>query len=155
MSFAELLNPDEVELQDHYPNAAEHAADGIVHAIGVVLALIGGGALFAAAMVHGGATIAGAVALQIPPDRVADLAAPPEAFLGQRVAEVLPADVALETEATIACVLASGGTETIEYTLELGGSSRDFEARLGPVGPDEVVACVSQGQQSILAHLSS
>ena len=75
-------------------------------------------------------------------DRVADLAASPEAFLGRRVAEVLPADVAIETEATIARVLASGGTETIEYTLGLSGGARDFEARLGPVGPDEVVAVV-------------
>jgi len=50
--------------------------------------------------------------------------------------------VASEVEATIARVLASGGTETIEYTLELSGDSRDFEARLVPGGPDEVVAVV-------------
>jgi PAS domain S-box-containing protein len=75
-------------------------------------------------------------------DRVTDLVVPPEAFLGRRIAEVLPADVAIEAEATIKRVLASGGTETIEYTLDLSGDSRDFEARLVPVGPDEVVAVV-------------
>jgi two-component system, sensor histidine kinase and response regulator len=75
-------------------------------------------------------------------DRVTDLAVPPEAFLGRRIAEVLPADVAIEAEATIERVLASGGTETIEYTLDLGGNSRNFEARLVPGGPDEVVAVV-------------
>lgn len=63
MSFADLMNPDECELREHYPNEAERNADGIVHAIGVVLALVGGGALFTAAMVYEGATIAGAVAL--------------------------------------------------------------------------------------------
>src|SRR5215212_1674204 len=75
-------------------------------------------------------------------DRVTELPAPPEVFLGRRVAEVMPADVAIMTEATIAKVLTSGGTETIEYTLEMGGSSRDFEARLVPGGLDEVVAVV-------------
>ena len=65
-------------------------------------------------------------------DRITDLAAPPEVFLGRRVAEVLPADVASVVEATIERVLASGGTETIEYTLDLSGQL----ARLrGPVGP--------------------
>ena len=63
MSISHLFEPDEDELVEHYPNSAEHAADGIVHAIGIVLALIGGGVLFSVAMVHGGATIAGAVAL--------------------------------------------------------------------------------------------
>src|SRR4051794_6275560 len=71
-----------------------------------------------------------------------DLAAPPEAFLGRRVAEVLPEDVAITTEAAVDRVLASGGTETIEYTLDLGGDARDFEARLVAVGSDEVVAVV-------------
>src|SRR5215212_11676431 len=75
-------------------------------------------------------------------DRMTDLVVPPEVFLGRRVAEVMPADVAIMTEATIAKVLASGGTETIEYTLDMGGSSRDFEARLVPGGLDEVVAVV-------------
>src|SRR5215212_10456088 len=75
-------------------------------------------------------------------DQVSDLAVPPELFLGRRVAEVLPADVASETEAMIERLLASGGTGTIEYTLDLSESSRDFEARLVPVGPDEVVAVV-------------
>jgi len=63
MAFADLLNPDEHELREHYPNSAEHAADGIVHAIGIALALIGGGVLFAMALVNEGSTIATAVAI--------------------------------------------------------------------------------------------
>ncbi len=63
MSLSDLLKPDEMEMADHYPNRAEHAADGIVHAIGMVLALIGGGVLFSVAMVNDGSTIASAVAL--------------------------------------------------------------------------------------------
>src|SRR5215207_5910476 len=75
-------------------------------------------------------------------DQVTALAAPPETFLGHRIAEVLPADVAIGAEATINRLLASGGTETIEYTLDLSENPRDFEARLVLVGPDEVVAVV-------------
>src|SRR5215212_5523618 len=47
-------------------------------------------------------------------DRVTDLAAPPEVFLGRRIAEVLPSEVASVVEATIERVLAAGNTETIE-----------------------------------------
>lgn len=54
MSLADLLVPDEVELAEHYPNRVEHAADGIVHAIGIAFALIGGGALVAFALTRGG-----------------------------------------------------------------------------------------------------
>jgi hemolysin III len=63
MSLRDLLKPDEMEMGEHYPNRVEHAADGVVHAIGIVLALIGGGVLFSVAMVNDGSTIASAVAL--------------------------------------------------------------------------------------------
>jgi len=75
-------------------------------------------------------------------ERVTDPAVPLKDILGRRVAEVLPSDVANLLEATIERVLASGDIETIEYTLEVSGNSRDFEARVVPVGPDEVVAVV-------------
>jgi len=75
-------------------------------------------------------------------DLVTDPAVPPKDILGRRVAEVLPSDVANLLETAIERVLASGDIETIEYTLELSGNARDFEARVVPVGPDEVVAVV-------------
>ena len=58
------------------------------------------------------------------------------------MAEVLPADVASDARGDDRARVGIRGTETIEYTLELSGDARDFEARLVPVGPDEVVAVV-------------
>ncbi|MDX2274128.1 MAG: hemolysin III family protein [Hyphomonadaceae bacterium] len=63
MSFAELFAPDKEELAEHYPNRVEHAADGIVHAIGIVAALIGGGLLVAVALAYKGVPLATASAL--------------------------------------------------------------------------------------------
>jgi hemolysin III len=63
MAFADLLMADETELREHYPSRAEHAADGLVHAIGIGLGVIGGGVLFALAMMHGGMSIASSAAL--------------------------------------------------------------------------------------------
>ena len=63
MSLADLLEPDEVELAEHYPNRVEHAADGIVHAIGIVAALVGGGLLVAVALAYKGVPLATASAI--------------------------------------------------------------------------------------------
>jgi hemolysin III len=63
MSLENLLTADEHELVDHYPNRAEHAADGVVHAVGILAALVGGGLLVAFALAHGGVPMATASAL--------------------------------------------------------------------------------------------
>lgn len=63
MSLNALLTADEAELVEHYPSPAERHADGLVHAIGMAGALIGGGALFAFALTKGGLHVATAVAL--------------------------------------------------------------------------------------------
>lgn len=63
MSLANLLAPDKEELAEHYPNRAEHAADGIVHAIGMIAALVGGGLLVAIALAYKGVPLATASAL--------------------------------------------------------------------------------------------
>lgn len=63
MSLADLLAPDEVELAEHYPNKREHAADGIVHLIGILGALVGGGLLVAAALMHRGVSMGAASAI--------------------------------------------------------------------------------------------
>ena len=63
MSLGNLLTADEHELVDHYPNRAEHAADGIVHAVGFLAALIGGGILIALALSTRGVPMATASAL--------------------------------------------------------------------------------------------
>lgn len=63
MSLSELLRADDVELEEHYPNRAEHTADGIVHAIGMIAALVGGGLLVAVALVNRGVPMATASAI--------------------------------------------------------------------------------------------
>lgn len=63
MALSKLLTADEHELAEHYPNRAEHTADGVVHAVGIIAALIGGGLLVAAALVHRGVPMATASAL--------------------------------------------------------------------------------------------
>jgi hemolysin III len=63
MSLAELLVPDEQELAEHYPNRVERTADGIVHAIGMLAALLGGGLLVAVALINRGVPMATASAI--------------------------------------------------------------------------------------------
>jgi hemolysin III len=63
MSLTNLLTADEHELVNHYPSRAEHAADGIVHAIGLLAALVGGGLLVAVALMNRGVPMATASAL--------------------------------------------------------------------------------------------
>lgn len=46
MSWGRHFLPDESELGEHYASGAEKAADGVVHAIGLALAAVGGIALF-------------------------------------------------------------------------------------------------------------
>lgn len=57
------MTADEHELAEHYPNRAEHAADGIVHAVGIIAALVGGGLLVAVALVNRGVPMATAGAI--------------------------------------------------------------------------------------------
>lgn len=63
MALSDLLTADEQELAEHYPNRVEHAADGIVHAIGILAALIGGGLLVSVALVNRGVPMATAGAI--------------------------------------------------------------------------------------------
>ncbi|HRE45541.1 MAG TPA: hemolysin III family protein [Terricaulis sp.] len=63
MAFSDLLAADEEELAEHYPNRAEHAADGLVHTVGIAAALIGGGILIAIALSNRGVPLATASAI--------------------------------------------------------------------------------------------
>ena len=63
MALSDLLTADEHELAEHYPNRAENAADGIVHAVGILAALVGGGLLVAVALVNRGVPMATAGAI--------------------------------------------------------------------------------------------
>jgi len=63
MALTDLLTADEEELAEHYPNRVEHVADGIVHAIGILAALVGGGLLVAFALTNRGVPLATAGAI--------------------------------------------------------------------------------------------
>lgn len=55
MSVARLFAAADEDLADHYPNRAEHLADGIVHAVGLAAAAVGGAVLIGWALHKGGA----------------------------------------------------------------------------------------------------
>lgn len=63
MSLSTLLAADEDELAEHYPNRAELTADGLVHAVGIAAALVGGGLLVATALINRGVPLATASAI--------------------------------------------------------------------------------------------
>jgi two-component system KDP operon response regulator KdpE len=65
---------------------------------------------------------------------------PPEQFLGKRVEEVLPPDIAMTMMQAIKTALSSGQVERIEYSLLENEVTRDYEARVVPIGKDQVLA---------------
>ncbi len=68
---------------------------------------------------------------------------PPGSVVGSTVRELLPEDVAAQLMQCVASSLERGALATVEYTLRtVDGQDRDFEVRIAPVGPDEVVAVV-------------
>ena len=68
--------------------------------------------------------------------------APPHEFLGRKVGEVLPPLIATQTMRAIEATLESHRVQSFEYRLDTGGETRDFEARIVPSGPGEVLAIV-------------
>lgn len=71
------------------------------------------------------------------------LATPASELLGSNLHDILPPDVAERLAASTREALAYGELTTVEYQLTtLAGELRDFEVRLVPAGPDEVVTIV-------------
>lgn len=66
----------------------------------------------------------------------------PEDFLGRRISEVLPPEVAERIQQAIAEVLASGEMRSVEYSLSIQGEQFDFEARIAKSGERQVLAVV-------------
>jgi PAS domain S-box-containing protein len=68
---------------------------------------------------------------------------PPEKVVGSTVWELLPPHISEQLMGCVAASLESGALATVEYGLRtVGGEDRDFEVRVAPSGPDEVVAVV-------------
>ncbi|GAB4238051.1 MAG: hypothetical protein OHK0028_15510 [Deltaproteobacteria bacterium] len=71
------------------------------------------------------------------------LAFPPEQFLGKRLSDIMPPDIAREALRRIEETLRGGEVSPyLEYRLPIGGRLSDFEARFARSGPDEVVAVI-------------
>jgi two-component system sensor kinase FixL len=64
---------------------------------------------------------------------------PPAEFLGKRVQDVLPPDVARSSLALIRKALDGRRMEVHEYSLPIGNETRMYESRLIPFGDDEVM----------------
>jgi PAS domain S-box-containing protein len=58
------------------------------------------------------------------------LLVPPEQFLGRRMEDVLPADLAARFRAAFAQVSVTGEVVEVEYELPIGGQPRTYEARM-------------------------
>ncbi|MGC8864590.1 MAG: ATP-binding protein [Bacteroidales bacterium] len=71
-----------------------------------------------------------------------DLYLPPEIFLGKRVEEVLPPDIAELTKRNVKKVIQNQEIASDEYTLNLNGEERYFETRYIYVAKREVMAIV-------------
>jgi two-component system KDP operon response regulator KdpE len=67
---------------------------------------------------------------------------PPSTFLGKHVEDVMPADMAPSIMAAIRACLRSGQTQTLVYQLVEEGQVKDYEARVLPIEPNEVLAIV-------------
>ena len=75
----------------------------------------------------------------VPAEHV-DLFVLPSEFLGRKVYEVLPAEVAQTTMNNLEQTLQTGDIQIFEYQLPIQNKIRDFEARLVAIGEDKVLA---------------
>lgn len=80
------------------------------------------------------------------------LYAPPEAFLGQKVQEVLPPPVGPQVGEALTEVTRTGNLVQIEYVLPLGHVPMHFEARLVPLTGGQIIAVVRDVTQRVEAE---
>ena len=74
----------------------------------------------------------------------ADLLVPPETFLGKNTHEVLPADLADKIMDSFKQLQGTVETQILEYSLEIQGQPRHFEARIVSAGGDKVLTIVEK-----------
>ncbi len=73
----------------------------------------------------------------------AKLANPPDLVVGSNAHDLLPDDIAERLMDCVHASLEQGKLATVEYSLRTHlGEEREFEVRVAPAGPDEVVAVV-------------
>lgn len=67
----------------------------------------------------------------------------PAIFIGRRLDEVLPKDIANLSMENISNAIKTKQTQTFHYQLVVGGNVRDYEARIVISGEDEIIAIVT------------
>ncbi len=72
----------------------------------------------------------------------AELFAPADRIVGRKMEEVLPFEVTRLTRSALKRALDTGELQVITYRLDVPRGAQDYEARLVPSGPDEVLAIV-------------
>ena len=72
------------------------------------------------------------------------LLVPPEQFLGRRMRDVLPPPLVPRMEHAFEAALASNATVLVEYSLDIQGEPRDFEARLVRWEGDRVLSIIRE-----------
>jgi PAS domain S-box-containing protein len=82
------------------------------------------------------------------------LIAPPEWFLGRKMGEVLPPDLLKEVQPAFERVAARREAALVEYTIELAGSRRFFEAQIVPCGENDVLSVVRDVTERRRAELA-
>ena len=71
-----------------------------------------------------------------------DLLAPPEAFMGRRMRDILPPDLARSFEEGFELTLASSEAQVLEYSLPILGQERFYEARITSMDDDRFLSIV-------------
>ena len=82
-----------------------------------------------------------------PPGRVtlaATDALQPAQFLGKNFREVLPPELAEQVAARFTRLFATNEVQQFEYTLPVDGTERAYEARLVPLGSDQVLSVIRE-----------
>jgi PAS domain S-box-containing protein len=74
--------------------------------------------------------------------RIADLYVPPQKFLGRKMQEVFPPGVGKMYGSAFGEALKTGRIVALEYSLEIEGETRFFEARLAPIAKEQVLIVV-------------
>jgi PAS domain S-box-containing protein len=71
-----------------------------------------------------------------------DLLVPPESFIGKNIREVMPSELADRVMEAMAQLDGKIETQVLEYSLEIAGEERHFEARLVSAEGDKVLSIV-------------
>ncbi len=75
----------------------------------------------------------------------------PSEFLGKKMSDVLPSDVAQEGMVLIKAAIETGNTQVYDYQLLMGDATHTYEARIVALGDDEVLAIVRDLTEAKLA----